>query len=80
LATGLLGTFVVIAFFGILYHLNRMVFGLPQPATAEMLPIKLPSTCTLALVLAAIPVVVFGVYIPERLHALLQMAAARLTR
>jgi hydrogenase-4 component F len=80
LATGLLGTFVVIAFFGILYHLNRMVFGLPQPATAEMLPIKLPLTCTLALVLAAIPVVVFGVYIPERLHALLQMAAARLTR
>jgi hydrogenase-4 component F len=79
LATALLGTFVVIGFFGILYHLNRMVFGSPQPAV-EVLPIKLPLTCTLALVLAGIPVVVFGVYIPERLHALLQMAAAGLTR
>jgi hydrogenase-4 component F len=79
LATGLLGAFVAIAFFGILYHLNRMVFGRPQPA-AEVLPIKLPLTCTAALVLAAIPVVVFGFYIPERLHALLQMAAAGLTR
>jgi hydrogenase-4 component F len=78
-ATGLLGTFVVIAFFGILYHLNRMVFGLPQPAP-DAIPVKLPVTCTLALALAAIPVVAFGIYIPEQLHALLQMAAAGLAR
>ena len=76
-ATGLLGTFVVIAFFGILYHLNQMVFGRAKPAP-DTVPVQLPVTCTLALVVAAIPVMVFGIYIPERLHALLQMAAAGL--
>ena len=33
LATGLLAGFVIVAFFGILYHLNRMVFGKPQSTT-----------------------------------------------
>jgi hypothetical protein len=56
-----------------------MVFGPPQSAS-ETLPVRLPVTCTLALMIAGFPVVVFGVYIPERLHALLQMAAAGLTR
>lgn len=80
IATGLLAAFVVLAFFGILYHLNRMVFGCPEPAHAGALPVKLPTTCTLALALAAIPVVIFGMYIPQPLHALLQMAAAGLSR
>jgi hydrogenase-4 component F len=79
LVTGLLGAFILVAFFGVLYHLNRMVFGPPQSAS-ETLPVRLPVTCTLALMIAGFPVVVFGVYIPERLHALLQMAAACLTR
>ena len=29
LATGLLATFIVIAFFGVMAHVNRMVFGAP---------------------------------------------------
>ncbi|MGH7779197.1 MAG: proton-conducting transporter membrane subunit [Candidatus Binataceae bacterium] len=77
LATGLLAALVVVAFFGILYHINRMVFGIPEP-TDTAIPIRLPATCTLALVLAAVPVLIFGFYIPRPLHALLQMAAAGL--
>ena len=29
-ATGLLAIFIVIAFFGIMLHINRMVFGAPE--------------------------------------------------
>lgn len=80
LATGLLAGFVIVAFFGILYHLNRMVFGQP-PSTAEnTVPVKLPASCILTLVLAAIPIIILGVYMPQSLHTLLQMAADGLTR
>ena len=42
---------------------------------------RLPFSCTaVALVLAAVPVLVLGVYVPEPLHKLLAMAAAALTR
>jgi len=33
---GLLATFIVIAFFGIMAHLNRMVFGAPVNAASEL--------------------------------------------
>lgn len=86
LATGLLAVFIVIAFFGIMIHLNRMVFGAddhgesderPGPETAKF---RLPTSCTVALALAAVPVLVLGVYIPEPLQRLITMAAATLTR
>ncbi|MGH7986547.1 MAG: proton-conducting transporter membrane subunit [Candidatus Binataceae bacterium] len=79
-ATGLLAALVAVAFFGILHHLNGMVFGKPEPASITAIPVKLPATCTLALVLAALPVLIFGFYIPQPLHALLQMAAAGLAK
>ena len=37
-ATGLLAMFIVIAFFGVMAHLNRMVFGAPARAPASAAP------------------------------------------
>ena len=40
----------------------------------------LPFSCRLALILAAVPVLVLGFYIPQPLHDLLTQAAAALTK
>lgn len=87
-ATGLLAVFIVIAFFGVMVHLNRMVFGAPEneakaqdfPGPREGMEGRLPFSCALILILAAVPVVVLGVYVPKPLHDLLTLAAAALTR
>lgn len=79
LVTTLLVLFITIAFFGILMHVNRMVFG--QPDTASTLPrARLPVTTLLTLILAAIPLVVLGVYLPMPLHRLFTQTAASLVR
>jgi len=90
-ATGLLAIFIVIAFFGIMLHINRMVFGAPEningesPEENHLEPqavenSHLPFSCRLAMILAAVPVLVLGVYIPKPLDDLLTQAAAALTR
>jgi len=90
-ATGLLAIFIVIAFFGIMLHINRMVFGAPEsngngsPGNNHIEPqpvekFHLPLSCRLAMILAAVPVLVLGVYIPKPLDDLLTQAAAALTR
>ena len=87
-AMGLLATFIVIAFFGVMVHLNRMVFGAPANAESKQNhsgpeaagTFRLPFSCRLALILAAVPVLVLGVYVPKPLQDLLTMAAAALTR
>jgi hydrogenase-4 component F len=93
-AIGLLATFIVVAFFGVMYHLNRMVFGAaagagsaPDSAAApdsagavSATRRRLPVSCALVLVLAAVPVAVLGVYVPRPLHDLLALAAAALAR
>jgi hydrogenase-4 component F len=83
-ATGLLAIFIVIAFFGIMLHINKMVFGAPENETdatnSEHQHFHLPVSCRLALILAAIPVFILGFYIPEPLHNLLTQAAAALTK
>ena len=87
-ATVLLAVFIVIAFFGVMAHLNRMVFGAPangvpaeEPAEPQSVErFRMPFTCALTLILAAVPVLGLGVYVPEPLHALLKQAAAALTR
>ncbi len=79
-ATGLMAAFVVIAFFGILNHLNRMVFGNAALAGTHTVAIKLPLSCVTTLFLAAAPIIVLGVYMPPPLHRLLQMAAQSLSR
>jgi hydrogenase-4 component F len=86
-ATGLLALFIAIAFFGVMLHVNRMVFGqagesmppVSESNEATPQPTSLPFTCKLALALAAIPVLTLGVYTPKPLHDLLVSAAAALT-
>jgi hydrogenase-4 component F len=87
-ATGLLAIFIVIAFFGVMVHLNRMVFGaLADAAPAQddrgLFPVegsRLPFSCRLTLIVAGVPVIVLGVYVPKPLHDLLVLAAAAVTR
>ena len=74
-AVAILAVLIVIAFVAILWHVNRMVFGKPLlPYTVESLPVS----CRLAVILAAAPVVLLGVYIPVPIHNLLQLAAQQL--
>jgi hydrogenase-4 component F len=74
-AVAILAVFIVIAFVAILWHVNRMVFGKPVlPYPVE----SLPASCRLAVILAAAPVVLLGVYIPVPIHNLLQLAAQQL--
>jgi hydrogenase-4 component F len=88
LVTGLLAIFIVIAFFGILAHVNGMVFGAsisPPPGPAHsrsgaMVALRAPFSCRLALLIAAVPVLVLGVYIPKAMQELLALAAAALSR
>lgn len=88
LVTGLLAIFIVIAFFGILAHVNGMVFGAsmsPPPEAAHsrsgaLVALRAPFSYRLALLIAAIPVLVLGVYVPKAMQELLALAAAALTR
>jgi hydrogenase-4 component F len=88
LATALLAIFIVIAFFGVMLHINRMVFGAREGEDAAPTKEhsggengqKLPFSCRLALFLAAVPVLILGFYIPKPLEDLLTQAAATLTR
>ena len=76
--TALLAIFITVAFFGILLHVNRMVFG--QPPEKPSTHAALPFTCVLTLILAAIPILVFGVYQPAKLHELVALAAANISQ
>jgi hydrogenase-4 component F len=74
-AVAILAPLILIAFVAIMWHVNRMVFGRPE---AGYLAESLPASCRLAVVGAAIPVVLLGVYIPVPVHDLLQLAARQL--
>jgi hydrogenase-4 component F len=74
IAVGLLALFLIVAFAGILLHINGMVLGRPQDRVTE-LP-SIPFTCCLTLFVAAIPVIVLGFYVPHALNQLLTRAAA----
>jgi len=74
---GALTFFIGIAFCGILYQVNQMVFGKePNPGTQP----ALPASCVATLILAAVPVVVLGLFVPEPLQGLLRLAALSLGR
>ncbi len=80
--TGMLALFIVIAFFGMLSQVNRMVFGTPS-ATASPSAVRayaLPLPCTISLVIAAIPVLALGLIMPHPVHELLAQAALGLSR
>jgi hydrogenase-4 component F len=86
LVIALLAIFIGVAFFSIMYQVNRMVFGSPDIILIDeqslfgrsILPSRniLPLTCIIALVVTAIPVIVLGVYLPDQLYQLLHNAAA----
>ena len=86
LSTGLLAVFIVIAFFGVMLHINRMVFGAREDAgptnehPSGEKEQRLPFSCRVTLLLAAVPVLLLGFYIPKPLHDLLTEAAATLTK
>lgn len=91
LVIGLLALFLVVAFFGIMYHINRMVFGSAEIILMDerallfgrsIIPKRniLPLTCIIALIVTIIPVILFGIYLPEQLYQLLHHAAASLGR
>ena len=77
---GLLAVFVVIAFCAVMYHMNRMAFGAPHAPVGEPSGTSsrgsLPLACTATLAVAAVPLILIGVYVPARLQGLLQAAAA----
>jgi len=67
----LLALFIIIAFFGLMWHVTSMLAGEPSVAARHRVPV----TCTLALVAAAVPVLVLGVWMPNGLSAALESAA-----
>jgi hydrogenase-4 component F len=71
-AIGLLGLFIVIAFCAVMYHVNRMAFG---TASQAMPILAAPASCKLTLALAAVPLVIIGIYVPAPLQTLLGAAA-----
>jgi hydrogenase-4 component F len=73
LTTALLAFFIVIAFCAIMFHVNRMVFG--APCGKAQIP-ALPLSCKATLVLAAVPLLAIGIYVPPPLQDLLRAAAA----
>jgi hydrogenase-4 component F len=74
-AVAILASLIVIAFIAIMWHVNRMLFG--RPATPYLVE-SLPASCRIAVVAAALPVILLGVYIPVPVHDLLQLAARQL--
>ena len=74
-AVAILASLIVIAFVAIMWHVNRMVFG--RQATEHLVE-SLPMSCRFAVVVAALPVILLGVYIPVPVHDLLQLAARQL--
>lgn len=78
LAMALLVLFVAIGFFGILQHINHMVFGTSSGDTKPS--VRLPASCVAVLCVAALLVIGLGLYLPEPLHQLLRLSAAALER
>jgi hydrogenase-4 component F len=77
LITALLALFIVIAFCGIMFPINRMVFGKPTEPAGRA---TVSTTSIVTLVLAGIPVILLGLYLPGPLLELLRLAATFLGR
>lgn len=68
-----LGTFIVLGFFGVLFHVVNMVSGRPKRESSRQI---LPAACALALTVAAVPVVLFGIWMPGALLRLVLASGA----
>jgi hydrogenase-4 component F len=71
----LLALFIVVAFCAVIRHVNLMAFGAAENA---LMGADAPLSCKATLVLAAIPLLVIGVWVPPPLYHLLQTAAGAL--
>jgi len=69
---GLLAALVAIAFAAVTFHVTRMVFGAGDGTAAAAVPLS----CRATILIAAIPLVVIGVWVPAPLYDLLRAAAA----
>jgi len=78
LATGSLVLFIAVGFIGVLFHVNRMVFGEIHAGNRPQL--RLPASCLAVLGITALLVTGLGLYLPEPLHQLLRLGAAALER
>ncbi len=74
LSIALLALFVAVAFCALTFHINRIVFGRAEDVPAH----AIPRPCLAALVIAAIPMLILGLYLPGPLAALFRAAAATL--
>ena len=74
-AVSILATLIVVAFVGIMLQVNRMAFGRPD---LPEIHVAVPQTCRIAVLAAAVPVAIFGVYVPGPIHSLLMLAAQQL--
>jgi hydrogenase-4 component F len=74
-AVAILAVFIVVAFIAIMLQVNSMLFGKPD---LDSTLASVPLTCRTAVLAAAIPVVIFGIFIPAPVHSLLQLAAQQL--
>jgi len=72
LVVTVLAVLVVIAFCAVMFHVNQMVFGVAQQ---EMSAAFVPVSCKVTLALAAIPLIIIGVYVPTPFYDLLKAAA-----
>jgi hydrogenase-4 component F len=76
LAVAILASLIVLAFVGIMLQVNRMTFGRPELPLEHLAAV--PTSCRIAVIGAAVPVLILGIYIPGPLHSLLQLAAQQL--
>jgi len=79
LIVGLLTLFIAIAFFAIMNHVSRMTMSGSGPVDPDVSRHKaLPLSCKIALIVAAAPVLLLGIYIPDDLAALVALATKAL--
>jgi len=73
---GLLVLFIAIAFFAIMSHVSRMVFSKDDVQTKTKTSFSLPISNKITLIIASLPIVLLGVYIPQTLQKLIILATA----
>ncbi len=74
IAIGILCIFIVIAFFGIMNHIGKMIFRPLDNIKVIKVNKKLPISCKLAIFIAALPVVFFGIF-PMWIYKIAKIAA-----
>ncbi len=66
--------FIVIAFFGIMNHVGNIVFMQNKECKQNNVDSKLPISCKIAIIMSAIPVIIFGIF-PSLIYNIAKIAA-----